>query len=92
MLVSRSLRTAEQILGEHLRELRTSAELSQEALAEKAGLHRNYVGHLERGEKNASLHVLLKLSRAFALEPSELLKCLPLRAVEKMNLDDREVR
>jgi len=65
--MSRVGRTAESIFGEYLRELRTSAGLSQEALAEKAGLHRNYIGHIERGEKTASLDVLVRLAAAFNL-------------------------
>jgi transcriptional regulator with XRE-family HTH domain len=71
--VSRTPRTAEEIFGEHLRELRTSAGLSQEALAEKAGLHRNYIGHLERSEKTASLDVLVRLAAAFDVSLPDLL-------------------
>ena len=71
--MSRSRRTAENIFGEHLRELRTSAGLSQEALAEKAGLHRNYIGHLERAEKTASLDVLVRLAAALDASLPELL-------------------
>jgi transcriptional regulator with XRE-family HTH domain len=65
--MSRARRTAESIFGEHLRELRALAGLSQEALAEKAGLHRNYIGHIERGEKTASLDVLVRLAAAFGV-------------------------
>jgi len=72
--VSRARRTAEGIFGEHLRELRASSGLSQEALAEKAGLHRNYIGHLERGEKTPSLDVLVRLAAAFELSLPELLE------------------
>jgi len=71
--VSRARRTAESIFGEHLRELRTSSGLSQEALAERAGLHRNYIGHIERGEKTPSLAVLVRLAAAFGLSLPTLL-------------------
>jgi transcriptional regulator with XRE-family HTH domain len=71
--MSRFRRTAESMFGEHLRELRASAGLSQEALAEKAGLHRNYIGHIERGEKTASLDVLVRLAAALDLSLPELL-------------------
>jgi XRE family transcriptional regulator, regulator of sulfur utilization len=71
--MSRPRRTAESIFGEHLRELRASTGLSQEALAERASLHRNYIGHLERAEKTASLDVLVRLAAAFDLSLLELL-------------------
>jgi transcriptional regulator with XRE-family HTH domain len=79
--MSRPPPTAESIFGEHLRELRTAAGLSQEALAEKAGLHRNYVGHIERGEKTASLDVLVRLAAAFNLPMRELLADFDLAVV-----------
>jgi transcriptional regulator with XRE-family HTH domain len=72
--MSRARRTAESIFGKHLKELRSAAGLSQEALAEKAGLHRNYIGHIERGEKTASLDVLVRLAAAFKLSLPELLE------------------
>ena len=42
-------------LGNNIKKLRTSLRLSQEQLAEKANLHRTYVGAVERGERNVSL-------------------------------------
>ena len=60
------------ILGETIRSLRKNASLSQEVLAEKADLHHNYVGELERGEKAATVDTLIKIARALNLRVSDL--------------------
>jgi transcriptional regulator with XRE-family HTH domain len=44
--------------------MREASKLSQEALAERAGLHRNYVGSIERGERDVSVTVLAALVTA----------------------------
>jgi transcriptional regulator with XRE-family HTH domain len=46
--------------------------LSQEKLAEKANLHHNYVGEVERGEKAVSIDTLLKIARALDLRVKDL--------------------
>ena len=63
-----------QQLGKKIRRLRMSRGWSQEVLAELAGLHRNYIGHVERVEVNAGLMNLEKIARAFEISVHELLK------------------
>lgn len=59
--------------GAAVRQLRSERGLSQERLGQTSGLHRNYVGGVERGELNPSLASILKLAAAFGIEASELL-------------------
>jgi transcriptional regulator with XRE-family HTH domain len=59
-------------LGREIRGRRKARNLSQEALAELAGLHRNYIGFLERGERNPSATTLFQLARALDIKLGEL--------------------
>jgi len=61
-------------LGRAVRELRARRGLSQEQLGFAAGLHRNYVGAIERGVLNPTFGTLLKLQRGLALPLSEVLE------------------
>ena len=63
-------------LGNHVRRLRDLAGISQEELAERCGLHRTYVGSVERGERNISLDNIVLLSRALGVKPTALLEGL----------------
>lgn len=66
-----------QATGREIRRHRQALGLSQEQLAERAGLHRNYVGFLERGERNASLTTLFSIARALGLSVGQLLAEVP---------------
>lgn len=63
-------------LGEIVKKKRVALGLSQEELADKAGVHRTYIGMIERAEKNITLTNLNKISRALGCKLSELLKGL----------------
>lgn len=60
-------------LGKEVRRFREAQGLSQEELAERSGLHRNYIGGIERGERNVGVKALARLARALGLSPGELL-------------------
>lgn len=60
-------------LADNLRRLRKEQGLSQEALADKACLHRTFVGAVERSERNISLDNIGKLAAALEVQPSLLL-------------------
>lgn len=60
--------------GKKLREIRKLKGFSQESLADAAGLHRTYIGAVERGEQNISLENIHKLAKALKTSPEELFK------------------
>ena len=64
------------ILGLAIKRLRHQKEISQEQLADLAGLHRTYMGGLERGEKNPTLTTILKVCNAFDITPIDFFTCI----------------
>ena len=65
---------ARRILSENIRNLRHEKNLSQEALADLAGLHRTYVGSIERCERNVSIDNIARLAKALDVAPASLLQ------------------
>ena len=61
------------IFGDNVRETRKRAGLSQEALAHEIGIDRTYISGIERGVRNPSLDVIVKLAERLKVEPSILL-------------------
>ena len=80
-MVARKLRkpskNLKSILAANLRSFRRQKDLSQESLAEKCGLHRTYVGSVERAERNVSLSSLEALARALGVSVPTLLTPRP---------------
>ncbi|MFP5271060.1 helix-turn-helix domain-containing protein [Coleofasciculus sp.] len=63
-----------QVVASNLRKLRKELGISQEELAEKCGLHRTYIGAIERSERNITLQTLERLAGSLGVSPLELLK------------------
>lgn len=60
-------------LGQVVRRLRTESGYSQESFAAACGLHRTYLGSVERGERNISLMNLERIARTLKMDPGDLL-------------------
>ena len=65
-------RSVKSRFGSRLRQLRDERGYSQEELAERANLHRNYIGGIERGERNVAIENIVKLGKALSVKPGEL--------------------
>lgn len=65
-------RQTKKILGDAVRKARVRINMSQEQLAESAGLDRTYIGGVERGERNPSLISLKKIADGLGLKLAEL--------------------
>lgn len=63
-----------QRFGARVRMERERLGVSQEELADRAGVHRTYIGGVERGERNVGLLNLLRIARALGVPPATLLR------------------
>lgn len=80
------------LLGARVRELRQMAGRSQESVGFDAGLHRNEIGALERGEKNVSFINLLRICAALETTPSELLEPFKLAMLTRLPAKRRSAK
>lgn len=62
--------------GERVRRARQERSLSQEALAERCDLHWTYIGQVERGQRNLSLHNIIKIADGLGVDAGELVRGL----------------
>jgi transcriptional regulator with XRE-family HTH domain len=65
--------------GRRVRDHRMELGLSQEELAERAGLHRTYISSLEQGRRNVAVHNVVRLAEALDLDPADLVAGLTSR-------------
>ena len=63
--------------GLRIAELRRQLNISQEELAERCGVHRTYIGSIERGEKSPTLNTIEKFAKGLGVEIIELFKYDP---------------
>ena len=68
------MRTLQERLGRAVRRLRKAADYSQESFADLVGVHRTYMGAVERGEVNISLKNIERIADALELRASKLLR------------------
>ena len=74
------------VLGQRIRNYRTAKGLSQEKLAELSGCHHTYVGQIERGEKNATIESIEKISAALNVSLSTLFENLGTKGEGERNI------
>jgi len=62
------------IFAKNIRKARSKRGISQEALADLCGLHRTYIGSIERAERNVSIDNIERIARSLKISPTDLLK------------------
>ena len=63
-----------EVFGENVQKLRKERKISQEKLADMAGVHRTYIGMIERAEKNITLRNIERIAKALNVEIKDLLE------------------
>lgn len=63
-------------LGERIRQIRKDKGISQELLGERSGLHTNYIGQVERGEKNLTIDSLAKIASGLEVTLEQLFRSI----------------
>ncbi len=76
------MKDIKEIFGQRVRYHRKSKNLSQEQLAEICELHPTYIGQLERGEKNASLETIMRVSAGLDISPAILFENITAKSEE----------
>lgn len=65
--------------GSRVRQFRVEKQLTLQMLGERADLHENYIGEVERGVRNPSLYNVWRIAHALGIDPAELVSELPTR-------------
>jgi transcriptional regulator with XRE-family HTH domain len=76
-------KAVQQALGQRIRELRSKKGWSQEGFADICGLHRTYMGSIERGERNLTIVSILTVAQHLGMTLSQLLTGLERRAAAR---------
>lgn len=71
--MSDNITEASKRLGKRIQKIRDTTNLTQEDLADKVGISRTHMGHIEQGRKTPSLKVLGKIAKVLKTKPGELL-------------------
>jgi transcriptional regulator with XRE-family HTH domain len=66
--------STERLFGKRVRERRLALGLTQQELADRAGLHRSYVGEIELGRRNITIKNVVKIAKALQVDIASLLK------------------
>lgn len=86
-IVRDELQTA---VGRRIRQLRRQVRISQEELAARADLHRNYIGSIERGERDVGITSLGRIAYGLGISLSELMK--PFDAVRRIRSSRKKIK
>lgn len=73
MILGRVEGELQAVVGRNVRRIRTGRGVSQEELADEIGVHRTYMGGVERGERNLTLRSVERLAAGLGVDPRELL-------------------